>query len=67
MKDAKIVKKLGKMHTALFDMYAAIKDSDRLFADYERLLFAVNRADELVVNAYHEACRVIEARKEADE
>lgn len=55
------------MHTALFDIYAAIKDSERQFADYERLLFAVNRADELVVNAYHEACRVIEARKEAEE
>ena len=67
MKDAKIVKKLGKMHTALFDIYAAIKQSERLFADYEVLLFAINRADELVVNAYHEACRGIEARKEAAE
>ena len=58
MKDAKIVKKLGKMHTQLYDIYNAVKQSDRLFTDYERLLFAVNRADELVVQAYHEACRI---------
>lgn len=62
MKDAKIVKKLGKMHTQLYDIYNAVKQSDRLFTEYEKLLFTVNRADELVVQAYHEACRIGEEK-----
>ena len=62
MKNRKIIKKLGKMHTQLYDIYNAVKQSDRLFAEYEKLLFTVNRADELVVQAYHEACRIEEEK-----
>ena len=50
------------MHTQLYDIYNAVKQSDRLFTEYEKLLFTVNRADELVVQAYHEACRIEEEK-----
>lgn len=63
MKDKSIQKKLAKMHSIFFHLYHDVAGSGRSFSEYGKLLYFINRADELTVAAFHEICKIEEERK----
>lgn len=63
MKDKSIQKKLAKMHSTFFRLCNDVAGSGRSFAEYGKLLYFINRADELTVSAFHEICKIEEEKK----